>query len=77
MKKLNFGCGMRMFDGWDNVDIQKSKGIFKNFDFNCFPYPIYKNSYDYILVDNILEHLLFPKKVLLELHRICKKNAII
>jgi len=77
MKKLNFGCGNKILEGWVNVDIQKARGIDKSFDFNKFPYPFKDNSFDYILVDNVLEHLDNPKKVLDELHRIAKKDAII
>lgn len=77
MKKLNFGCGKDIKDGWINVDIQKSKNINKSFDFNKFPYPFSNNSFDYILIDNVLEHLEKPQDVINELHRIAKKNAIL
>lgn len=70
MKKLNFGCGIDIKEEFDNVD-------FQNFDFNKFPYPLKDNIYDYILVRDVLEHLDYPNKVLDELHRICKKDAII
>ncbi|MFH2027616.1 MAG: methyltransferase domain-containing protein [Nanoarchaeota archaeon] len=77
MKKLNFGCGKKIIKGWINVDIQKGKGIDKSFNFNKMPYPFKKDIFDYILLDNVLEHLEDPIKVLNELHRICKKDAII
>jgi SAM-dependent methyltransferase len=77
MKKLNFGCGRQIKEGWINVDIQKGKGVDKSFDFNKFPYPFKDDSFDYILLDNVLEHLEKPVEVVKELHRICKKDAII
>lgn len=77
MKKLNFGCGDDIKEGWDNVDIQKSKKLIKSFDFNKFPYPIKDNTYSYVYSSNVFEHLEEPKKVLKELWRICKKNAVI
>lgn len=77
MKKLNFGCGDLIWGGYDNVDIQKSPKITKSFDFNKFPYPIKDNTYDYVWSRSVLEHLEEPDKVLRELWRICKKNAII
>ena len=77
MKKLNFGCGDKIWDGFDNVDIQKDEKITKSFDFNKFPYPIKDNTYDYIWSRSVLEHLEEPDKVLRELWRICKKDAII
>jgi hypothetical protein len=33
MKKLNFGCGEDIKEGWDNIDIQSSKKIKKNISF--------------------------------------------
>lgn len=73
--KLNLGCGKKILEGFTNVDIQKGPGIDKSFDFNKFPYPIPDNSYDYILLDNVLEHLDDPKMVLHELYRISRKGA--
>lgn len=80
MKKLNFGCGKVIKpkkEGWINVDIQKAKEIDKSFDFDKFPYPFKDNEFDYVLADNVLEHLENPKKVVNELWRISKPNAII
>jgi SAM-dependent methyltransferase len=77
MKKLNFGCGNNIRKGWENVDIQKGKNITKSFDFGKFPYPLKANDYDYIYIDNVLEHLLDPQAVLAELWKISKKDAII
>ena len=77
MAKLNFGCGKAIKRGWINVDIQKGKGIDKSFNFDKFPYPFESNTFDYVLLDNVLEHLDRPSEVLNELRRICKKDAII
>lgn len=77
MKKLNFGCGDKIWEDFDNVDIQKDAKITKSFDFNKFPYPIKDNTYDYVWSRSVLEHLEEPDKVLRELWRICKKGAIV
>jgi SAM-dependent methyltransferase len=77
MKKLNFGCGDLIWEGYDNVDIQEDKRLTKSFDFNRFPYPIKENTYDYVWSRSVLEHLEEPDKVLHELWRICKPDAII
>lgn len=77
MKKLNFGCGRDIKEGWDNVDIQKSPKITKSFDFDKFPYPLKENMYDYVFLSNILEHLDKPDKVMNELWRIAKPKGII
>lgn len=80
MKKLNFGCGSDIKDekeGWDNVDIQKHPKITKSFDFNKFPYPLKDDYYDYVYICTVLENLDEPEKALLELHKKCKKDALI
>jgi len=77
MKKLNFGCGLDIKKGWVNVDGQRGPQVDKSFNFAKFPYPLRNNEFDYILVDNVLEHLEDPHKVLDELHRISKKNGLI
>lgn len=77
MKKLNFGSGTDVREGWDNADWLESEGTNLNFDFEKFPYPIKDNTYDYVYTRSVLEHLANPDKVLLELRRICKPNAII
>ena len=77
MKKLNFGCGTDIKDGFDNVDIQEGEGINKSFDFNVFPYPIKDNTYDYVYHHMVLEHIKDRERTLHELHRICKNGAII
>lgn len=75
MKKLNFGCGSDIKDGWDNCDIQPEAPI--SFDFNKFPYPLKDNYYDYIYIYTVLENLDYPEKVLYELRKKCKEGAII
>ena len=77
MKKLNFGCGADIKAGWDNVDVQENEKLTKSFDFNEFPYPIKNDTYDYVYLKDVLEHLDEPDKVIEELKRISKKDAII
>ena len=79
MKKLNFGCGHDIRDDMDNIDIEKrnEEKIIKTFDFNLLPYPIKDNTYDYIMANQVIEHLYEPKKVIMELWRITKPNGII
>lgn len=68
MKKLNFGCGFDIKEGWDNIDK-------KDFDFNKFPYPIKDNTYEEIYINKVLEYLHDIPIVLKELRRISKPNA--
>ena len=76
-KKLNFGCGSNIYTGWDNVDIQQGSKITKSFDFDKFPYPIEDNAYNYIFSNMVLEHVDKPDRVIEELWRISKPNALI
>ncbi|MFC1800489.1 methyltransferase domain-containing protein [Nanoarchaeota archaeon] len=77
MRKLHFGCGKKIFSDSVNVDIQKGEGIDKSFDFDKFPYPFNDNEFDYIYSSQVFEHLDNIIKVMDELYRICKNNAII
>lgn len=77
MKKLNFGCGNKIKEGWVNVDIQKGPCIDKSFDFYDSVYPFKDNTFDYVLIDNVLEHLRDPHLVIKKLWKICKKDATI
>jgi len=75
--KLNFGCGRDIKKGFYNVDIQKGPEIDKSFDFEKFPYPLEDNSFDYILANQVMEHLGNLHAVFDELYRISKNKAII
>jgi len=77
MKKLNFGCGEDIREGYENVDIQKNLKIQKSFNFDKFPYPLKKDTYDYVWSRSVLEHLERPENALKELWKACKYNAII
>lgn len=77
MRKLNLGSGNDIKEGWDNVDIQEDPKLTMSFDFNVFPYPIDDNTYDYVLMQQVIEHLEKPDLALLEVHRICKNGATI
>lgn len=68
MKKLNFGCGFKKLEGYDNLDNV-------DFDFNIFPYPIEDNHYDYILMQDVIEHMDDVWGTLKELHRIMKPDS--
>ena len=76
-KKLNLGCGTDKLDGYVGVDSIKTAAVDIVHDLNIFPYPFEDNSVDEILMDNVLEHLEDVIKVMEELHRISKKDAII
>ena len=75
--KLNLGSGLNIMKGWINVDSTKKDGADVAHDLEIFPYPFRDNQFTEILMDNVLEHLGDTIKVMEELHRISKPNAII
>lgn len=75
-KKLNLGCGDDYRDGWINVDIGNCK---KDIEHNLeeLPLPFDDNSFDYILLQQVLEHIdraKFPK-FMEDLHRISNNGC--
>jgi len=75
--KLNLGCENDIKKGFVNIDIDESPGVDLVWDLNKIPLPFKNNSVEYILCSHTLMHLNNPYKFLLEMHRICKKSAII
>ena len=72
---LDLGCGNKKRDGTVGVDMNtRLKGDI-NHDLNKFPYPFDDNSVDYIYIDNTLEHLDSPLKVMEEIYRILKPGC--
>jgi SAM-dependent methyltransferase len=75
MKKLNFGCGKDVKEGYLNADICKLPGVDLKFNFDEFPYPFPDNEFGYIFSDNVIEHLDDIPRVFKELHRISSDGA--
>lgn len=73
--KLNMGCGERPLEGFVNVDIVKLKGVDIVHDMEKFPYPFKDNSADFILMDNVIEHLNDTVGVMKECYRILKPGG--
>ena len=78
MNKVNLGCGLNYKEGWINVDSDNTlKKVDVVWNLNNIPYPFKSNSIDRIYIAHVLEHLDEVYEVLKEMHRICKKGAII
>ena len=75
MKKLDLGCGKKKRDGFVGVDWSDRHNADVIHDLNNFPYPFDDSSIDLIYMDNVLEHLEKPVKVIEEIHRILKPAA--
>jgi SAM-dependent methyltransferase len=75
--KLNLGSGRDIRKGYINCDKHRKFGADMIVNLDVFPYPFADGSADEILLDNTLEHLEWPSKVLNECHRILKKGGLL
>jgi SAM-dependent methyltransferase len=73
--KIDFGCGQRKKGGYVGVDALSLPGVDIVHDLNIFPYPFEDSAADDIWMDNILEHLDNPLKVMEEIYRISRNEA--
>ena len=75
MKRLDLGCGKSKRDGFIGVDSLPLHGVDIIHNLNEYPYPFDNNSIDEIWMDNVLEHIQNPLKVIEEIYRICRNGA--
>jgi len=72
--RLNIGCGKDIKKDWINLDIIKDESIDIVHDLNDLPLPFDNNTFDYILCQDILEHVNFAP-LINEIHRILKPKG--
>ena len=75
MVKIDLGCGASKKPGFTGVDILKLDGVDIVHNLTSFPYPFEDGSVDEIWMDNVLEHLPSPMRVVEELWRISKNGT--
>lgn len=73
-KKLNLGCGDDIREDFINVDKKPASGVDLILDLND-KLPFKDNSMDYIILDNVLEHLDDPLSVMKEVGRISRPDS--
>ena len=76
MKYLNVGCGTDIRKGWVNLDRANLPGVDVVHDIETLPLPFEDEHFDYILCQDILEHLEYIP-VLKDIHRILKIGGIL
>ena len=74
--ELNLGCGREIKEGYINVDKFKHNGVDVVWDLNVLPLPFKDNSIDEVLCSHILEHLVNPYPLVLDIYRILKPNGL-
>lgn len=77
MKSLDLGCGKKKYPGSIGLDISDKTDADIVHDLNVFPYPFEDNEFDYVHMDNIIEHVDNVIRVMEEVHRITKNGATI
>ena len=75
--KLNLGCGSDYRKGYINTDINTEKRIDMIIDINKIPYNFQNNTFDEVLLLNVLEYAIEPFKIMEEIYRISKDEATI
>ena len=73
--RLHLGCGRRKQPDAIGVDIHPASDADVIADLNQFPYPFAPNSFEEIICEHILEHLLDLIAVVDEIYRIARPNA--
>jgi predicted SAM-dependent methyltransferase len=77
LKVLDLGCGKKKRTGSIGVDHSNRHNADIIHDLNLFPYPFESDSIDQVYLDNILEHLDKPMRVMEEVHRITKSGGAV
>lgn len=72
LKILDLGCGKKKRPNSIGVDYSDRHDADVIHDLNRFPYPFVNNFADQIYLDNVLEHLDEPMRVMEEVYRIAK-----
>lgn len=75
LKILDLGCGKKKRPGAIGVDYSDRHNADVIHDLNIFPYPFDNDSIDQVYLDNVLEHLAEPMRVMEEVYRITKPGG--
>ncbi|MBO0793374.1 MAG: class I SAM-dependent methyltransferase [Ktedonobacteraceae bacterium] len=76
-KMLHIGCGKHKVAGAVGLDITPLPGVDVVLDLDKEKLPFADNTFDIIYAHHVLEHLRNLPDVLAEIHRVCKKGALI
>jgi SAM-dependent methyltransferase len=72
---LDVGCGAKKFPGAVGLDISADTDADIVHDLDTFPYPLEDDQFDQVLMQDVLEHVAEPIRVMDELHRVCRPGA--
>lgn len=76
-RKLDIGCGRVKDPDYFGIDIIEAPGVDLVWDMENFPWPIEDNSFDYVKVIHVVEHINDQVGFFREIHRVAAKDAVI
>lgn len=74
---IDIGCGDRKTEDAVGVDVCMLPGVDVVHDLNSFPYPFKNKSFDRVVMNNIIEHLDDPIRVMQEVYRILAPGGVV
>ena len=74
---LHLGCGRKYMTGAVNVDISPDVGADVVHDLAAVPWPFPSDAFNEVHAFDVIEHLDDIPRVMEELHRVCKKGALV
>lgn len=75
--RANLGCGGDYRDGWHNVDERGEIPVDQRVDLDDRPWPWADDSFEHVLMDNVIEHLDDRLETLRELHRVVEPGGTV
>jgi SAM-dependent methyltransferase len=72
---LDVGCGSAKLPGAVGLDISADTDADVVHDLDAFPYPLEDASFDQIVMQDVIEHVAEPIRLMEELHRIARPGA--
>jgi len=72
---LDVGCGSAKFPGSVGLDISADTDADVVHDLDVFPYPLADGSFDQILMQDVIEHVAEPLRVIAELARVARPGG--
>lgn len=75
MKILDVGCGKNKTEGSTGIDFCSNADADIRHELNTFPYPFDDNTFERVVMKNVIEHLDNIVGVMEEIHRICRQGA--
>ena len=72
---LDIGCGNRKYPGAIGMDISGDTEADIIHDLDVYPWPLEDDSVDQVLMQDVIEHIAEPYRLMAELHRICRSDA--